>query len=156
LDMTVYHGTDLMFSEFRFDVAAPPNGASNGYLGVWLSKTPRLAERFGQYCLTVSAHVGRTYSMPLTELVRLHDEVQSRVRQRSADADLAVIERDFYASVHIKLLGGGFDFIDIVEDSGRVHMCVGLVTANLTILSRTSDHVADPTRSVRSLTAFNI
>lgn len=129
----LHHGTHERFERFSLDFAARPGMSGNGHLGVWMAVQQELAERFGQVCLDIDAHVEKPYLMPLQELVRLNDQVQRLTRELVDDDEVAATERRFYTAVRVELLVQGHDIIYLQEADGRIEMAIGLVPDKLSI-----------------------
>ena len=123
----VYHGTNARFEQFSLDYAARPGMAGNGHLGIWLAVERSLAEKFGVYCLEVEIQVDRAYPMPLSELVRLHNDCNRETEAFDyGSIECREREKTFYTNYRENLLAQGYDTVYLVESEGAIHMVIGL------------------------------
>lgn len=104
--MKLYHGTAQEFARFDMAFAVRPEAASNGYLGVWLTKTPEAACAFGPVVLEVEANFNSTKIIKIDHLRRWHDE-----SRQVEDA------RIYYDTLRGKLMNMHYDSIFIEEAS---------------------------------------
>ena len=101
--MKLYHGTAQEFARFDMAFAVRPEAASNGYLGVWLTKTPEAAGAFGPVVLEVEANFNSTKIIKIDHLRRWHESRQvedARIyydTRRGAEANLVI------GDLHLKL-----------------------------------------------------
>ena len=108
--------------------------AANGRLGVWLSVDRSVAQRFGEYCLEVSAAFSKIFYMDIGLLSKLHVEC-CRVSYNLEGRELEEREASFYLDCRERLACNGYDAIAIRELDGRVEMYVALDPSRLEILN---------------------
>lgn len=104
--MKLYHGTAQEFARFDMAFAVRPEAASNGYLGVWLTKTPEAAGAFGPVVLEVEANFTSTKIIKVEHLRRWHDESRQVIDART-----------YYDTLRGKLMNMHYDSIFIEEAS---------------------------------------
>lgn len=104
--MKLYHGTAQEFTRFDMTFAVRQEAASNGYLGVWLTKTPEAAGAFGPVVLEVEANFNSTKIIKVEHLRRWHDESRQVIDARA-----------YYDTIRRKLMEKHYDSIFIEEAS---------------------------------------
>jgi hypothetical protein len=133
---TLYHATTADFDTFDFDMAGSrADSAENSALGIWFATTSDWISGFGQKVIEAEVELGHSYTMTVTELMKLSKEFtkpglgHAETHVDEMDPRLEPVTR--WKALRAKLLACGYTSVRIEEANGTSAMHVILSPAGI-------------------------